>query len=496
MNGLRPSNFIIKLTLLNRYFKYFCATVSCFGILLIAYWIRVQGVAYIPDGQFTENDAYLHYWQTQLISEHGVLPAHDLYRWVPVSRDLGQSLNLYSYVLVYAHKAISLCFPNVSLYHVALYISAICFVLGLGVLCFYLYNTFGYLFSSIVAVILATLPGTIIRSAAGFSDRDSWCLLLGILAITTYLTSLQTQSFRRRLLWTLVSGLSVFLGGLSWEGFGVFVSVILFVELWRFLTSEVENGLHFYFFWVLTYVPTLYLASPAYRNGQGFARHLAAFVLIPPLLLFMLRLFRHILITKTSIVKKLRLNVRLLAFALTLVSFIGALSYIFTQLDTFANTTVPLSQNRLMQTVSELKAPNYSYWVYLYGNIFSLGSVGLIIITMHNWKKIGAAFAVPLPLFVLTTFGREHFDARVDTHFGNILFFGSIAGCVIGFLLLAWKRNKHIENEFAYVAFAAWFLFWVALSRDTLRYDFYIGPTLAFFCAVFIHFCQTPSVIN
>ena len=107
--------------LLNRYFKYFCVTVLCFGILLIAYWIRVQNIANIPDEQFTENDAYLHYWQAQLISEHGALPARDLHRWVPVGRDLGQSLNLYSYILAYIHKAIALCFPNVSLYHVTLY---------------------------------------------------------------------------------------------------------------------------------------------------------------------------------------------------------------------------------------------------------------------------------------------------------------------------------------------------------------------------------------
>ena len=30
--------------------------------------------------------------------------------------------------------------------------------------------------------------------------------------------------------------------------------------------------------------------------------------------------------------------------------------------------------------------------------------------------------------------------------------------------------------------------FWVALSRDTLRYDFFIGPALAFFTAIFIEF--------
>lgn len=456
--------------------------------MILAFWIRVQSVGNIPNGQFTENDAYLYYWQAKLISEQGTLPAHDTFHWVPVGRDLGNSLNLYSYVLAYSHKLISLCIPKVSLYHVTLYIPTICFVFGLGVLFIYLYSIFGYLFSSVVSVILATLPGTIIRSAAGFSDRDSWCLLLGLLAITTYLVSLQKQSFHRHLLWTFVSGLSVFLGGLSWEGFGVFSSIILFVELWRFLTSEKEEGLNFYFLWVLIFVPTLYFVSPAYRSSHGFSTHLTAFVLIPPSTLLILRLSRHLFITKTPIGKRFRLHTRTLAFCLTLAGLIGALSYVLAQLNTFSSTTVPLSQNRLMQTVSELEDPSYSYWVYLYGNIFSLGSIGIIIATLHNWKRIGVVFAVPLISFVLTTFGREHFEVLVGTHLCNILFFLAISGCLTGLLLVAWQRNERVKNELVYVAFIAWFILWGALSRDTSRYDFFLGITLAFFTAAFIHF--------
>ena len=38
------------------------------------------------------------------------------------------------------------------------------------------------------------------------------------------------------------------------------------------------------------------------------------------------------------------------------------------------------------------------------------------------------------------------------------------------------------------VAFMAWFVFWVALSRDAKRYDFFIGVPLAFFAAEIITF--------
>ena len=268
------------------------------SLLLFAFWIRVQGIERLPTGQFTETDGYFYYWQASLISEHGHLPERDMHRWLPLGRDLGQTLNLYGYVLAYTHKAVSQIFPNITLYHVCLYMLVLCFCIGLGALCLYLYHTYGLLFSSIVGVILATLPGSIERSTAGFGDRDAFCLMIGILTIVTYLSSLQTETPRKRLFWTLASGFTVFLGGISWEGFGVFLSVIVVVELWRFLTSETEEGLGLYGLWVCCFVPTLYLASPAYRNGYGFAEHLAAFVLIPPIVLLAMRAIRYLLISK------------------------------------------------------------------------------------------------------------------------------------------------------------------------------------------------------
>jgi len=97
-------------------------------ILLASFWIRIQGVDAIPDGQFTGNDPYLHYWQAQIVSEHGRLPARDMHRWLPLSRDLGQSLNAYAYALAYTHKAITFIFRGVSLYQVALFspLSVLC----------------------------------------------------------------------------------------------------------------------------------------------------------------------------------------------------------------------------------------------------------------------------------------------------------------------------------------------------------------------------------
>lgn len=457
------------------------------SLLILAFWIRVQGGTQVPSGQFTETDAYLYYWQAQIISEYGQLPVRDMHRWLPFGRDLGQTLNLYSYALAYGHKVLAWIFPNISLYHVTFYAPVVCFCIGLGALCLFLYHTYGLLFSSVVGLLLATLPGTIERSAAGFGDRDAWCLMLGILAVTSYLASLQAQRPRQRFFWTFASGITIFFGGISWEGFGVFLSVILVVELWRFLTTETEEGIELYALWVFTFVPALYLASPAYRSGYGFAKHLTAFVLVPSVMLLILRACRHLLLTKTPFRDKLRPHTRILSLGLILGSVAFALSYVVIQLDTFADTTVPLSQNTLMQAMSELTAPEYRYWVFRYGSIFITGSLGFILIPLRLWKKQGILLSIPLALFTVFSFLREPLDTLWGESFGNNLFGIAIVGCSVMLIYMTWQRRALMANELVSIALIAWFLVWIALARDAKRYDLFIGVPLAFGTAALIH---------
>lgn len=453
------------------------------SVLLLAFWIRVQGVEHLPAGQFTETDGYFYYYQASVISEHGHLPARDMHRWLPVGRDLGQTLNLYGHALAYTHKAIAWVFPNITLYHVSLYMPVLCFCIGLGAFCLYLYHTHGLLFSSIVGVLLATLPGSIERSTAGFGDRDTFCLMLGILAVVTYLISLEVETPRKRLIWTLISGLIVFLGGISWEGFGVFLSVIIIVELWRFLTSETEEGLGLYTLWVCCFVPTLYLASPAYRNGYGFAEHLAAFVLLPPIVLLTMRAIRYLLISK---VDRLRPYTRTVALGLIIASATLALGYVWVQQNTFADTTVPISNTPVMQAMTELRSPHFGYWVFRYGGVFILGSIGLIVASKRYYDQ--TCLLVPLALFIATTFFRELLEKHLwNTSHGTFFFFISVICTGIGFIISARLQKSDEPRLMTIVAFTAWFVFWVALSRDAKRYDFFIGVPLAFFATEIIH---------
>ncbi|MDE0015053.1 MAG: hypothetical protein OXU51_02615 [Candidatus Poribacteria bacterium] len=457
-------------------------------ILFSAFFIRIQSVPLIPDGQFTGSDPYFYYRNAQLISEHGLLPARDMDRWLPLGRDLEQTLPIYSYAVAYSHKVAVLCFPNLSLYQLTLYAPTICFVVGLGVLFIFLWRAFGILFATLTGVLLTILPSAIDRSVTGFSDRDSWCLMLGILAVTTYLTALQARHHRARFLWTITSGFTMFLGGMSWEGFGVFSTVILVVELWRMLTSEMEDGLGLYLLWVCTFVPTLYLISPAYHNGQWFATHLRDFLLIPPLVLLGVRGLRYFLLTKAPLSAKLQPHSRALTFGLTMAVITGAVLYVLNLFDTFDNTTVSLSQTRLMQTVRELNDPDYKYWVSRYGSVFILGSIGTFIASVRLWKELGIILAISLGLFSLIAFFGDLLKRAWGIPPVNTLLFLTLAGVAIGLFLIARQRHEVPKNELTYVVFITWFIFWLVLSRDAVRYDFFVMIPIAFFATELIHF--------
>ena len=251
-----------------------------------------------------------------------------MHRWLPVGRDNRQFLSLYAYALAYTYKAITLFFHKVTFYQVQLYAPAVCFTLGFALLLLFLTVNYGLLFASIVGVLLATFPSSIARSAAGFSDRDAWCWMLAVLAIITYLWKEQMQPGRPRHLTTALCGFIVFLGGLSWEAFGIFVLILLSAELWKFCTTDTEDNLKEYILWMLMFVPWLYLISPAYRSGYGFSTYVGPLMLAPSLALLALKSIRYLLL---RFVKQLRPYARQLAWGLILFGITVGGIYVFLQ---------------------------------------------------------------------------------------------------------------------------------------------------------------------
>lgn len=310
-----------------------------------------------------------------------------------------------------------------------------------------------------------------------------WCLMVALCVVVAYLLALRTDSPRKRLLWTLLSGGFTLIGGLSWEGFGAFMLLIYILELYRFLTSEREIGLLSYVLWVCSFVPALYLLAPAYRRGDFFATHLFAFMLVPPVAILAIRALRHLLLTLPQTATRFKDHSRKVALGLTIGLLAVGLGYLFTQLDTLDTTTI-LTQTPLMQTVSELNDPDFAFWTGRYGSVFILGSLALCV---AGYRTNRLALAVPLCLFTITTFARQPLSALFSETLADLLFFIAISTCCIGFIHTAVYHRPQTprpKTELPSIVIAAWFILWVGLSRDAMRYDVFIGVPLAVFTAI------------
>ena len=476
----------------NRFSRYILTGVLLTGIMFLAFWIRIQGVAQLSPERFTETDAYLYYYQAGIIAEQGILPARDMHRWLPLGRDNTQLLSLYAYAIAYLHKT----FQWLSLYQIQLYLPVLSFMVGLGVLHLFLTRAYGILFASIVSVLLATLPGSIERSTAGFGDRDAWCWMLGILAVASYLWKERTpytlpENGRSgvknwcRYLATALSGFTVFLGGLSWEAFGSFLVIIHAVELWKFCKTDREHHLKEYLLWMFMFIPGLFLMSPAYRSGYGFSTHVAALMLAFPLVIFTLRGIRYLLL---HCYEPLHPHAQKLAWFLTLIAITTGIGFFLLQSDTFETTAFAFRESKLMKSIGELKDPDFTYWIDRYGTVFIFSSLGLIVTSLNLWKWKSLPLASSLVLFVATTFFRDFVNGWTTPQTCNTLFFISLGLTLLSLGSLAYLQRETVKNEWETLAMLAWFLLWVGLSRGGKRYDFFIGVPLAFFSAVFIEF--------
>ena len=475
-------------------------------VVIFGFYVRLLGVSALPPEQFTEADAYLYLHQAAIVSDQGFLPSRDVRRWVPVGRDTSQSLNLYPVVLGYAHRFLSVLIPDASVYGVVVYAPVVCFSLSLLVFCVFLAVTEGFFVSLSVGVILATLPGTIERSSAGFGDRDAFCLLLGLSAVVSYVFALRQSGVGSRFLWTLVSGFLMFLGGLAWEGFGVFLSVIVCVEVWRFLTTDTEEGFRLYVVWVLCFVPPLYLTSAAYRSGEGWSTHVFAFLLLPPVGLLGLRLVRAWLLRKSPWMDRLSAYRRGLSLLLLLLALGMGGVFLLSLLETFALTTVAFGTTPLMQSIGELVAPHFGYWLYRYGSVFLTGSVGLSLLPVFRFGGVARPLSFALGAFCVCVFFRQPI-ASVSGVAVSAVFFGcALFAVLVSFIHLAWQRGAATRNDarsatcrilsgvrdflrrdaLTSVAMLAWCVFWFSLARDAKRYDFFIGVGLAYFTATLL----------
>ena len=464
---------------------------------LSAFFLRIQTLPNLSDGYLLGTDAYRFFRQAELIDQHGSLPDRDMMRWLPFGRDLAQQLSLSSYLIVSLHRIFRVFSDSWTLYQTTVYYPVICYCAAIVVLYFLIVTIWNRQVALIALAIAAVIPSSLPRSFAGFADRDAFCLFLTLCMSLAYVKGIHSQRSYSAAIWTILSAIFAILLGLTWEGAGLFIAVIvltIFTKLFfrRLTRFDAICSIG----WGILIIVGLLSTTAAYRGWSNPSSPYALLTLGLP----------SILCVTLSIILTARFwtrfSNRLISFVplrtgLVVLIVVGGLSAVSMALNPhtrqFAtllldNFLSPLGESRLMQTVGELRPTSPMMWYMRYNLLFLFASAGVLLV-LYELSRSGnlnrLALLAAFEILLVTVVYADWADDFLPAWAGDAVYFGAILG-FIGFWVseLARARRRHstsISQLFPEDGEKLWLIFyWFVLTlftvRGALRYNFFFAP--------------------
>lgn len=464
-------------------------------------FLRVQNLPLLEGKYPLDNDSVRFLRQAKIIVQDGSLPNRDMMRWLPFGRDMDKQLSLSSYAIAYLYKFLRIFTPSITIERAAIYYPIICFSLSLLVFFALMDRLFDRYTALISTAIFAVFPSLIPRSMAGFSDRDSFVMLLSFLTFYLFIRSLQTQRQHYRLGFAFSSGFIMMLLGLTWEGSGLFIAVVALFHLAKLMTGSYKrDDFYAYLIWYAPVIFGLLTFTRTYRSFAPFAIlawGAPSFVLLVSLLHFGLSRWQKAI---SLITLKLRLPFGFSVFLLAILACLLIVATAFVLQPTLTaqklialkdNFLAPLGQSRLMRSVAELQRPLSVDWASRYGIFFFLFSAGALLsmrklalsLKFNPWISMASLeilltgvffsrFSLRLPLS-----GESALSAA--TYFGSILFFLFV---MLGLYFYSQRnlaieewRDRKITEDMLFLLL--WFTLILFTARGAERYNLFFAPT-------------------
>lgn len=480
------------------------------GILLIATYIRLQHLPRLEGKYLLGTDAYRFLRQAEYISEHGRLPKRDMMRWLPIGRDLTRQLSLSSYMIAYLYKFCRLFYPSITVYQTAVYYPLLLYLAILLVIYLLVQRLMNRDTALLAVAILAISPSTLPRSMAGFADRDGLCLLLALSSFYCYIRGIQTENLPKKLIWHGFSGIAMMLLGLTWEGVGLFISVIVLCHITKLVLNDYTVREFFaYICWVSPIMLGLLILTRTYWGGANYSSPFAFAALSMPLFLLFVAACYLGIQRFPSIVTKLTFNQRLplgsciiigLTILMSLIVF--SLAFLSESVSSFFTTIKnnflsPLGQSRLMQTVGELSDSSIISWKQNFQAFFLCFSAGVLLSLYQLCKKLQFnpwIIMTSFELILITVFYNRVppgfffnvSDPKSISYFGSLFVFVFLALFI--YFYTYWKHSfSHEEFQFKVDSGTTllffWFLLTLFVSRGAIRYIFFFTPIAAIYGA-------------
>ena len=203
---------------------------------LKAEYVDANGLPY-----FSEMDSYFNLRMTQDYMDHGYFgdtlvndSGWDMHSYYPSGREVGNYQPMIAYVTSALYNFINM-FKDMSLTEVAFWTGA--FVASFAVIPAYIFvrritNDYG----AIAAALLVALgPNYLTHTYAGFFDTDMFNVTLPLFFILFFVESMKAEKLSSRIIFALLSVISLGIYSLSWTGFMFYPAVMILVMIVFFL---------------------------------------------------------------------------------------------------------------------------------------------------------------------------------------------------------------------------------------------------------------------
>lgn len=462
--------------------------VAMAGILALsivaAVFVRIREADQLQDKYLSDYDSYFYYRQAKTIVTEGRLPDRDYMQNYPDGLNLRGRANLNCYAIAYLYKGMRIFAPNISIEKVAIYYPVILFTLIL-ILFFPLTNLFFDKSISLIAVtILATIPAVVVRTHAGWADRDPLSLLTWLACLYFYIAAYQALSQERRYLpLALLSGISMGALGLTWPGVGLLSVIIVAFNTVKLLTHSYNlKKFYLYLYWYLPSVLMMLFFTERYSSNSHRAYTLAE-VALPTLFAIIVPTLFAIVAGLGILIGEVKTQSIRRGLWGTLVTSLVILLFALVPLQQIINTFLhPATTGSFTATVSEFQEPQLSHWFNSYRLFFIFPLFGLLLVAytlaeayrMHAKAAIGV-FATALTAMILSTHPNMQHRLMEVVYLGSVILFISTIG--FSYLRNLFNRRDH-TNLYTdlQLLFLIWALFTLLYNRGAIRFALFLVP--------------------
>ena len=468
-------------------------TVICLTLtLLLSILIRTPHLSALGGTPVLDPDSARYLRQAEIILERGQLPSMDTLRQYPIGKSSETQLSVYPYTLAALYKGVSLLFRSVTLEQIGMFSSLFFFSLSLLVFYFLLYRLFGWQTALLAINLCVVVPSTLGRSVVGYVDREAFCLFLALVSYYLYLRAYQSNPLRNRLILGLMSGVVMMLLGLSWQGVGLFISIIVVLNFILFLFPTYRRSdFYLYLAWFSPVILGLLSFKAVYRDLAQTHTMLA--IILPCSFLLLVLLFagisKHLKLSELCTFKgQIPLN-----FAITVMMVAVAVLVLLLTSElihrAWAHFLAPFGSGRLAASIEELQkrgAAGWSIWPG-YFLIFIVGGALLLMkkITttsqLNVWTSL-TLFQVLLAGTILTRFASME-DSFDEPSLMTFLYASFLIVFTIGMVavyLWSFRKQRRAPSEglpdIGDLFLLVLFCILLFISRGAMRFDFFFAP--------------------